>query len=166
MKFSIDQMVDVAPEAAVSAYGNPAFYQGRLTRDNISVIEVVSHEDRGSRLLIEVRFQFTGSVSSAVRAVVDPAKMSWVTRTEVLVEERRTKWVVLPDNYPDRLSGSGGFRFASGATGPDSAVVTAEGELKVHVPLIGRSVERVIVSGLRSYIAAEVSSLPDFSANG
>jgi hypothetical protein len=161
MKISIDQQVDVSPAAAVAAYGNPAFYEGRPSRDNISVVEVVSHEDSGARVLIQVRFNFTGSISSAVRAVVDPSKMSWVTRTEVLKDERRTNWEVLPDNYPDRLTASGSYHFIDGDNGPDSAVIKVEGDLKVHFPIVGRTVERVIVSGLRKYIAAEVASLPD-----
>jgi hypothetical protein len=31
----------------------------------------------------------------------------------------------------------------------------------VHVPIVGRSVERVIVSGLARYIEDEVASIPD-----
>ncbi|MBV8461917.1 MAG: DUF2505 family protein, partial [Acidimicrobiales bacterium] len=42
-------------------------------------------------------------------------------------------------------------------------VVVVDGELKVHVPIVGRSVERVIVSDLRAYIADEVSSIPDLA---
>jgi hypothetical protein len=59
------------------------------------------------------------------------------------------------------LSGSGSYTFAPGPGGAGSTVVTLEGELKVHVPLLGRTVERVIVSGLRSYFTAEVKSIPD-----
>ncbi len=111
------------------------------------MVEVVRHDDSGDRILIEVRFAFTGSVSPAVRAVIDPAKMSWITRTEVLLAEARTSWVVLPDHYPDRLSASGAYRFEAGDDGPGSTDVDVEGELKVHVPIVGRSVERVIVVG-------------------
>ena len=35
-----------------------------------------------------------------------------------------------------------------------------EGDLKVRVPLVGGTVERVIVSGLTSYIEAEVQEIP------
>jgi hypothetical protein len=161
VKFSIDQHVDVPPAAAVAAYANPAFYEGRPPRDNISVLEVVSHDDTTTPIVIAVRFRFTGSISSAVRAVVDPAKMSWVTRTEVFLDERRTNWVVLPDHYPDRLTGTGTYHFTEDPEAAGAAVIAVEGELKVHVPLVGRTVERVIVSGLRSYIAGEVKSLPD-----
>ena len=161
MKISIRQAVAVPPARAVAAYGSPAFYQGRPRRDDIEVVEVVRHDDSGARVLIEVRFAFTGSVSPAVRAVIDPAKMSWVTRTEVRPDEARTVWEVLPDYYPDRLSASGGYRFEPGADGPANTVVSVDGELKVHVPIVGRSVERVIVSDLRAYIEEEVSSIPD-----
>ena len=163
MRISVRQPVAVPPARAIAAYGSPAFYQGRPHRDDIEVVEVVRHDDSGARIHIEVRFAFTGSVSSAVRAVIDPAKMSWVTRTEVDLDEARTVWEVLPDHYPDRLSASGGYRFEPGPDGPATTVVTVEGELKVHVPIVGRSVERVIVTDLRAYIEEEVASIPDFA---
>jgi hypothetical protein len=160
VNISIHKAVAVPLLRAVAAYGSPAFYEGRPRRDDIAVLEVVRHDDRGERILIEVRFAFTGSVSPAVRAVIDPDKMSWVTRTEVRPAEARTIWEVLPDHYPDRLEARGGYRFEEGE-GPGSTVVTVEGDLKVRVPLVGRSVERVIVSGLRTYIEDEVASIAD-----
>jgi hypothetical protein len=163
VNFSFDQVVDVSPEVAMCAYGEPSFYDGREPVDNISVLEVVDHQDNDTTVLISVRFKFTGSVSAAVKAVIDPDKMSWVTRTEVLLEERRTNFTVLPDHYPDRLTSSGSYVFADGPT-PNSAVITVAGELKVHVPLVGRTVERTIESGLHAYIETEVASLPAFSA--
>jgi hypothetical protein len=163
VNFSFDRSVAVSPEVALCAYGEPSFYDGRTPVNHISVIEVVSHEDNDTTLLIEVRFKFTGSVSAAVKAVIDPDKMSWVTRTEVLLEERRTNFTVRPDHYPDRLTSSGSFVFADGPT-PNSAVITVAGQLKVHVPIVGRTVERTIESGLHAYIEQEVATLPAFAA--
>ena len=163
MRIAIRQAVAVPVAQAIAAYGAPAFYEGRPLRDDIAVREVVSRDDSGDRILIEVRFAFTGSVSSAVRAVIDPAKMSWVTRTELYPGQARSEWVVLPDHYPDRLSAGGVYRFEPDPGGPDgtSSVVSIEGDLKVHVPLLGKSVEKVIVSGLRNYFQAEVQTIPD-----
>jgi hypothetical protein len=166
VKFSIGQSVAVAPDAAIAAYGDPSFYERRAPSGDISLVEVVSHEHDGPDVRIDVRYAFTGSVSSAVRAIVDPAKMSWVTRTEINGEQRRSSFTVLPDHYPDRLVCQGAFRFDEGSNGPDSAVITIEGDLKVHVFLVSRTVEQMIVNGLRSYLAAEVSTLPDFTARG
>ena len=164
VKFSIGQNVAVAPDTAVAAYANPAFYENRAPSGDISLVEVVRHEDTGTQARIEVRSQFTGSVSSAVRAVIDPAKISWVTRTEIDKAQRRSTFTVLPDFYPDRLDCSGTFTFAEAASGPQATVITIAGDLKVHVFLVGRTVEQLIVNGLRSYLEAEISTLPGFTA--
>jgi hypothetical protein len=161
MKFSIEQSVAVEPAVAAAAYANPAFYEGRPERNNISVLEVVRHERSGDNVLMEVHFRFSGSVSSAVRAVVDPKKMSWITRSEVDLAALRSNWTILPDHYPDRLTGRGSYIFTPGPSGAGSTTIQIAGELKVHVPLFGGTVERVIVSGLRSYIAGEVEGIPD-----
>jgi len=159
VKFAVRQAVAVSPARAMAAYGSPAFYGGRPTRDDIAVREVVRHDATGDRILLDVRFAFTGSLSSAVRAVVDPQKMSWITQTEILLAEHRSSWVVLPDHYPDRLSASGTYRFEEGDGGPETTVVEVEGELKVRVPIVGRSVEKVIANDLQAYIADEVAGI-------
>jgi len=163
VRIAISQAVPVPPAQAIAAYGSPAFYTGRPVRDDIAVLEVVRHDDDGERILIEVRFAFTGSVSPAVRAVIDPAKMSWITRTEVRPAAARSDWAVLPDHYPDRLKASGSYRFAPGDDGPASTIVAVEGDLKIHVPIVGRSVERVIATDLVRYIEDEVTSIPDLA---
>ena len=163
MKFSVSQGVAVAPDAVVAAYGDPAFYEGRAASGDISLVEVVGHED-GPPETMEIRYKFTGSVSSAVRAVVDPEKLSWVTHTELQRAARAMQFTIAPDHYPDRLDCSGTFTFTQGEDGPGSTVVTIEGDLAVHVFLVGRKVEQLIVSGLRQYLAAEVSLLPGFTA--
>jgi hypothetical protein len=70
----------------------------------------------------------------------------------------------LPDYYPDRLQASGTYRFDEGPDGPASTLVRVEGDLKVRVPLVGGTVERVIVSGLRSYIEDETQEIPGLRA--
>jgi Protein of unknown function (DUF2505) len=161
VRFAIRHDVDVPPAQVMAAYGSPAFYEGRRSRDGIDVLGVVGHEDRGDVVVLEVRFAFTGPLSAAVRAVVDPQKMSWVTRTELRPAEGRSTWVVLPDHYADRLSAEGTYRFE-----PDGGAGTAvevEGELTIRVPVVGRTVERTIVSGLRAYLEDEVASVADLA---
>jgi hypothetical protein len=164
VRFELALPVDVPPARAAAAYGSPSFYGARASRSDISVREVLDREERGGTVVIRVRFAFTGSVSSAVRAVVDPVKMTWVTRTEIEPAEARANWEVLPDHYPDRLHAQGTYRFAAGEHGPGSTVVHVDGDLKVHVPFVGGSVERAIVSGLRSYLEDQVASLPAWTA--
>jgi hypothetical protein len=160
VRISIEQAVEVPLARVMAAYGSPAFYVGRPRRDDIAVLEVVRHESAPARTLIEVHFAFQGSVSAAVRRVIDPKKLSWVTRIEVFPDEERATWVVLPDHYPDRLTAGGNYRFRTGDDGQQSTVVVVDGDLKVHVPIVGGAVERTIVSGLRQYFEAEVGDIP------
>jgi hypothetical protein len=164
MRIAVAAPVAVSPAAALAAYGTPAFYEDRPSRHDIAVLGVVDHEDHGDRVVLEVHFAFVGSVSGAVRRVIDPAKMTWITRTELFVGEARSRWEVLPDYYPDRLRASGTYRFEPGPAGPASTLVRVEGDLKVSVPLVGGAVERVIVSGLHSYIEDEVELIPGLGA--
>jgi hypothetical protein len=165
VKFSVAQAVAVPPAQLMAAYGSVDFYEGRPTGDDIVVLGVVDHEvGPAGTVVVEVHYAFRGSVSPAVRRVVDPAKMSWITRTEIHPDEERGRgratWAVMPDYYPDRLTSAGVFRFDP--TTSSTTSVTVEGDLKVHVPIVGRSVERVIVAGLRRYLQAELVSIPDF----
>jgi hypothetical protein len=146
--------VAVEPARAVAVYASPSFYE---SREDVAVLGAAGHDGE-----LEVRYQFRGHVSGAVRAVVDPAKLSWLTRMTVLADELRCEWDIVPDHYPDRLSSSGRYTFEAQGGGT-STLVGVEGELDVHVPLVGRSVERAIVSGLRNYLEAEVASIPDFA---
>ncbi len=152
MKFDFAVPVAVPPARAVAVYASPSFYE---SRDQIAVLGAVGHGGA-----VEVRYKFRGQVSGAVRAVVDPDKLSWLTRLSVMADELRCEWVILPDHYPDRLSSSGRYTFEAEDGG---TLVRVEGELQVRVALVGRSVERAIVPGLRNYIQAEVASIPDFA---
>ena len=132
MKFGFDASAPVSPAGAVATYGSPAFYQGRPERDDINVLGVLHHEDLGDRVRIDVRYAFTGSVSAAVRAVIDPTKMSWVTQTVLYPGELRSSWEILPDHYPDRLSSAGSHRFTPG--GDDGTVRHDGGDAVVAGP--------------------------------
>ena len=68
VRIAVAAPVAVSPAEAIAAYGSPSFYEDRRTRDDIAVLGVVDHEDRGDRVVLEVHFAFVGSVSGAVRA--------------------------------------------------------------------------------------------------
>jgi Protein of unknown function (DUF2505) len=151
VKFGFAVPVAVPPARAVAAYASPTFYE---SRDDIAVLGAAERDGT-----LEVHYRFKGHVSGAVRAVVDPDKLSWLTRMSVKADELRCVWDIVPDHYPDRLSSSGRYIFEAQDGG---TLVGVDGELNVRVPLVGRSVERVIVSGLRTYLEAEVASIADF----
>ena len=60
---------------------------------------------------------------------------------------------------PDRLRASGTYRFEEGDDGPGTCEVEVEGELAVRVPIVGKSVEKVIVN-LERYGNTSAASIP------
>jgi hypothetical protein len=86
--------------------------------------------------------------------VVDPARITWVEESVHDLERHTVTFTMKPDNYADRLRFEGSSRFESGGDGLTRRI--AEGDVAVRVPLLGRSVEAAIVSGLREHLEAEV----------
>ena len=136
------------------AYSDPDLYPTFVGLPKLGDIEVISHEivDDGS-VRHRVRYRFTGDLPSAVTAVVDPARLSWIQETAQDVTAGHGQFRLLPDHYPDRLQAKGRFEITSDATSGSSRSVS--GELKVRAPLVAGRVEQAIVSGLAEYLEAE-----------
>src|SRR5437867_3423721 len=98
---------------------------------------------------MQVRYQFTGELSSAARALLDPAKLSWVEHSSHDLGRGVVDFVMVPDHYGDRLSSSGRFTLIA-ENGATRRVV--EGEVTVRMRFVGGPVERAIVSGLGEHI--------------
>ena len=151
------------PARAMAAYGSPAFYEGRPARDDIAVREVVRHEADGDRVLLEVRFAVHGL------GVAGGAGRGRPRRRCRGSPGPRSCWPRVapagsccPTTTPIGCSASGTYRFEEGDAGPGTCDVEVEGDLKVRVPIVGRSVEKVIVGDLRAYIADEVAGIADW----
>ena len=161
MRFDVEQRYAAAPDAVAAAYADPALYGALPETAKLGRPEVVGHEVDGSRVVLEVRYRFQGELSSAVRAVVDPGRLTWVERTTHDLEQRTTTFVLLPDHYPDRLSSRGQLRVEADGTGSRRR---GDGELKVRAPLVGGTVERTLVGDLRQHLAAEAQAVDAYLA--
>ena len=92
---------------------------------------------------------FSGQLSSAVTAVVDPSKLTWVDDATFVLAARGARHEILPDHYADRLSSSYDDVLHDDA-GSTRRVLT--GQLKVRAPLVGgrrREGDRLGTAGVR-----------------
>jgi hypothetical protein len=152
MHFRVEQPLAVARDFAVRALVDPDFYASMGTMDNIGTPEVLRREERGSAVHLAVRYRFTGSLARPARALLDPAKLSWVIESEMFVEDHRAEFRMLPDNYADRLQCAGTYEFEERG---DHSAQLVEGELRVHLPVVAAAAERGILAGLRQHLADE-----------
>jgi hypothetical protein len=154
MRFSAEQRYRADADAVARAYADPALHLAMPATAKLAKPEVLSHEIDGDRVVLEVRYRFQGDLPSAARAILDPARLTWVERTEHRLEARTATFVLRPDHYPDRLRSEGSFLVE--ATDDGGARRALTGELKVRAPLVAGTVERTLVADLQDHLRSEV----------
>jgi|SRR5581483_5570309 len=154
MRFEIAQEFAGPPEAVARVYTESRFYELLGDLPKLGKPEVLDRREDGAVVHLAVRFRFTGHLSPAVTRVVDPARLTWVEESVHDLERLTKTFRMKPDHYPDRLRSEGSAR--CDAVDGGGCRRRSEGDLAVRVPLVGRTVEGAIVSGLREHLAAEV----------
>jgi hypothetical protein len=155
MRFTVEQLIEGPVGVVARLYTEPRFYDRLGELPKLGRPEVVDRREDGPVVRLAVRFHFTGNLSPAVTRVVDPARLSWVEESVHDLERHSVTFVMRPDHYADRLRSSGSSRFEPAGEIRTRRIV--EGEVAVRVPLVGRTVEGAIVSGLRDHLAGEVT---------
>ncbi|MBK9178983.1 MAG: DUF2505 family protein [Acidimicrobiales bacterium] len=157
MKFEIVQCYAADVDAVQATYLDADFYAQLTTLPAVGGIDFLSQHVDGDVVEQQIRFRFSGNLSAAVRAVLDPAKLTWVDSSVIDRRARRARFRFLPDHYPDRLTCSG-VRVLT-ADGPGCTRQVASAEISVRAPLVGGAIERAIVSGLRENAEAEAAAV-------
>jgi hypothetical protein len=121
---------------------------------------VLDHRRLGDVVHLRVRYRFTGELNAAARAVVDPARLSWVEDATHDLGALKVVFTMKPDHYADRFRAHGGYRFA--ATGDGATRRVADGEVVIRTPFVAGRVERAIVSGLEQHIHEETPLVEAF----
>lgn len=154
MRFEISQEFTGPPDAVARIYTDPRFYELLGDLPKLGKPEVLDRREDGSVVHLEVRFGFTGNLSAKVTKVVDPGKLTWVEDSVHDLDRLTMTFRMKPDHYADRLRSEGSASYQPSGDGGTRRLT--QGELAVRFPLVGRSVEGAIVSGLRDHLATEV----------
>jgi Protein of unknown function (DUF2505) len=160
VQFSMSQPIAAPKDVVIDAFADPAFYSALGAVPNIGVPEVVSSDDDGTIARLAIRFRFTGHLAPAARRVLDPSRLTWVQQTTVDRAASRFEFHVVPDHYGDRLECGGRATFAAAG---DTTTEHVEGSVVVHTPLVGRLVERAIISGLTEHLREQARVLETYS---
>jgi hypothetical protein len=156
MRFRIEQHLPGRIDAVLDALLDAGFVASLGALPKIDKPELVSQRTDADFVIQRVRYRFTGQLSGAATAVLDTAKLTWVAETTYDLRARQASFRIIPDHYGNRLTCSGMHRFVPRAGGTDRLI---EGELKVSYPIVGRTIERAVLSGLEEHLAAEADVL-------
>lgn len=162
MRFGLEQRFSAPLEAVEDGLLDPGFLARLARLPELGAPEVLSHEVEGEVVRQRVRYRFTGDLAPAVTAVVDPDRLTWVEESTLDRRAHRTTWRILPDHYASLLRCSGTFQLEP-AEGEHTVRVT-QGEVKVHMPLVGSKAEKGIVSGLEEHAVLQARAVEDWLA--
>lgn len=154
MRFRLEQTFDVPIDAVALAFTEPDLYTALGALPKLGQPQVLGRSEDGDVVSLQIRYQLTGDLSPAARKVVDPARLSWVEHSTHDLARHQVDFTMVPDNYGNLLRASGRYSFEP--DGPTATRRVAEGDVAVRVPLVGKSVENAIVSGIREHLAEEV----------
>ena len=160
MRFFIEQRFPASLDAVEAAFLSPELLGRMASLPKVGGCELLSQKTEGAKVFQQIRYRFTGELSSAVTAVVDPANLSWVEDSVLDTTTHLTTWKIVPDHYASRLSCSGTFQLQP--RGDGETLRQTEAELKVHFPLVGGRVEKAIVSGLKEHAEGEEQMVADY----
>ena len=159
MEFNLTQKFESTAEQVIEAYASAELYEQLTGLPKLGGLEVVARQQDGHRVRLEVRYHFKAPLPSAVTAVVDPEKLSWIQETKFDTRSGRANFVLKPDHYPDRLKASGSFEITEV---DGKAQRKIKGEVKVRALLVSGKVESVIIDGLKEYLKAEAPATDAF----
>ena len=153
MRFHLQQEFPAPLAEVEAAFLDDAFLARLGDIPGLGRPEPLEERRDGDLVHRRVRYRFTKPVSSVVRRVVDPARLTWVEVSTTDTRTHRTTFHIEPDHYPDKLASQAAIQLTPAGQGTRRVT---EGEVVVRVPLVGGRVERAIVDGLREHADAEV----------
>lgn len=159
MRFRLEQFVPGPIEAVEAALIDPEFTAALAALPKLGHPELLGQEVEGPIVRMRVRYAFSGELSAAVTRFVDPAKLTWVEVSTVDRRTHLTDFEIVPDHYAGRLTCRGRFTLRQEGSATRR---TAEGDLTVHIPFVGRKAESAIVSGLAEHARQEAEILADW----
>ncbi len=153
MRFRIEQRFSHPVARVEEAFLHPALLQRMAELPQLGRPELLHHSEEGTVVVRRVRQRFAGHLPSAVTAVVDPARLTWVDESTTDLATHRSDHRVVPDHYGGRLRSTYVTELRDDGAG--GTVRVTEGEVGVRFPVVAGTVERAIVSELRRYAEAE-----------
>jgi hypothetical protein len=162
MRFTVDQRFAADPAAIARAYADPELYAHQEDGPKLARPELVAHEVEGDTVRLQVRYRFRGELGAAARAILDPARLSWVEHSTHDLAALTTTFVLRPDHYADRFRCEGSLRITAADGGCRRQ---GTGELRVRAPLVAGTVERTLINDLQDHLAGEVPVVEAFVAD-
>jgi hypothetical protein len=159
VRFSVEHRFPAPVARVEAAMTDPAFYDALRDLPGVEPPRLLDRSEDAGRVVLRVRYVFSGDLPSVARRVLGHGEVAWVQRLTVDAATHRVDFTIEPERHAELLTCTGAYILRADAA---DTVRTISGELRVHVPLLGGRAERAIASGLVERIDAEANALRDY----
>ena len=153
MHFSVTRDFDADAAAVAAVLLDPAF-QGALTLPDLALPEIV--ETSAQKLVL--RYAYVGSIDPIVKKLLGGRKLTWLQTIALDPATGNGTLSIDAEASPGRLTANATITIVA-ATTPKQTTLTIEGDLRVHVPLVGGSAEKKLVPGVVARLNVEADAI-------
>jgi hypothetical protein len=155
VEFHAEHEFSAGPAALLGAMTEPTLHL-ELKLPDLSLPELVSHEDDGIEALLSLRYRYLGELDALGRRLLGDEPPTWTQEVRVDRSAGRGHLGVRAEVRGEGLDAMGTFVVLEAQGGCRRLL---DGELRVSLPLIGHSLERRLVGGLLDRLEVESEAL-------
>ena len=157
MRFEFSHDFDAGADEVADAILNEAYQESLSDIGGLDERAVIAQRElEGGRVEREVRCVLGVELPGGARRILGDRKPAWVERATWEPRAKTWSWKIEPEAHGHLLSAHGTIELDGDST---STTRRVHGEVRVHVPLYGGKVERVIVDHLERAYTEEAARL-------
>ncbi len=157
MRFQVTHTFPYDPESVADAILDLDYQHSLKDLESLRSRELLSQEERSNGTIVRrTRCVLDLQVSGMAKSFIGDGDPAWVEEATWDPEDRRWRWVVIPEVAKEMLDAKGTIELTPRDDATDR---TIEGEVKVKVPIYGSKVEGWIVDGIEHAYAEEAERL-------
>ncbi|MEX0767229.1 MAG: DUF2505 domain-containing protein [Microthrixaceae bacterium] len=161
MRFTEEQEWSASAEDVLAVYLSADFWTGLKNLSATSSPEVLDITKNSTTAVVRLHYVLAVDLPKEASRFIDPNDVAWVEETTWSLPAMTAQVRFLADQASGLLKASASADLAQ--HGP-SALRSIRGEVKVHIPLLGGRVEKVIVQGVQDHLREEAVAVQDHLA--
>jgi Protein of unknown function (DUF2505) len=156
VKFEFEQRWTATAADVVEVYLDESFWAGLTGLSATSPPEVLSVDRDADRAVVRLHYVLSVDLPKEAARFIDPDDVAWIEETTWDLSSQVAQVAFQPDQAAKLLRASATATLTQDG---DDAVRAVRGEVKVHIPLLGSKVEKVIVEGVHDHLDEETEAV-------
>jgi hypothetical protein len=165
VQFEFVHEFDIPLDALELAVLSPVLHHALANRlPNIASVEQKEHSLQGNRLERVLAYRANVAVPVFARKKVTPDMMAWDEHSTYDIPRHRAEWEIRPHIKPEwrkYFSAKGTYELSVLGSGRSRRTVV--GTIELHVPLVQKVAEKLIVAEVRKTFDAEAETIRDLA---